>query len=1199
MAGSQDERPPRAAAPANATQSPYDYAEMKARQRTLNSGMSTPLPGDESVPTDVVPPDTTGATAAGVDSTSLNTPAVAESTVTPEPKTPVNPNFDEKRAKRAVVLNALRNSSQGMGAFATHVRRAYNVSKNFKATPEEILRAGFSLSRQNIPDMTPEEYVKAIHSVYGEQVDKSLLTQAHEDYPGHTDEPSLIDKMYLQKIAKEEAGPLSWADKAQIIARRYPELHKSDMEPEKALRTIYDAQKKQRKDVGSFDDWMHTQMAPTLAERGYAFGGGLLSALKEQGMSVARLAHEAGTPGQLTSDIALATQAGDSKAGEEAKARLTESGMGAVNVGALAAGPAARAGLGALESAAGVAKTAPLLAGAAEGATVGGLQGAGTAAVEGKPLSEVLQSGATGAGIGAGIGGVLEHAGAASVAKKAALAKAEADAAAVATAKAEAAAEAARLAEINKGSSLAPSKYEDRLVKFAREHDVTVEEARRAIEAPESSAWAPPTATVQEMKQMRELAADAADARKAELPSVGSAETPPTESPTAAAAPEAAADRGLAQNPVSEKMTEALNRAQAQLPERARLRRQALSERLGAARAAGGVSGGLDAFRTKLAMMAGEMKKPEWNGVKDLFSDVDVDELHNAILRSNLLEGDKLTAGHGLNRLLGIGGTRMGAPTRSQIEALRLAFGTKFVEAVEKNPTLARKALDVLNKSLNTPRTAMTTLDVSMGGRQGYLMASQPEYRRGFKDMLRAFGDKKVEESVAQAIKDEPLYDVMRASGLHLQGDPFKTKSEAFAGSWISNWTGVRNSEAAANTFLNSVRANMFKRVYEDYARAGVDVSDPHFRQSLAKWLNTGTGRGDFSWFGRDANIFNAVMFSPRLFWSRVETFNPGYYASLHPAVRAAALKANANVVGGTMALLAGLGMSGAAQVGLDPRNSDFAKAKVGNTRIDLFAGHQQIARVMAQLLTGKVISSTTGREIDLNGSDDKNGFRRAGMTRADVIARFMEAKAAPLVSLALALARGQDFTGAPISVPDQVIQRFTPMVIQDAADAFQDAGLQRAALVAPLALSGVGTQTYSANLPGERQSNTGVVVNAGHWLANKLNGNATDNDLPRLHAQLAEQWVKDAAMAQVMGHQEATKVKGFFDKGFDQKSEIRKATARRMRGVNKLYKDLSGANGEQARMAAEKDQLQRRAQATGMDPEALSNPNVYSEVTK
>jgi hypothetical protein len=32
--------------------------------------------------------------------------------------------------------------------------------------------------------------------------------------------------------------------------------------------------------------------------------------------------------------------------------------------------------------------------------------------------------------------------------------------------------------------------------------------------------------------------------------------------------------------------------------------------------------------------------------------------------------------------------------------------------------------------------------------------------------------------------------------------------------------------------------------------------------------------------------------------------------------------------------------------------------------------------------------------------------------------------------------------------------------------------------------------------------------------------------------------------------------------------------------------------------MAAEKDQIQRRSEATGMDPEALRNPNVYSEVS-
>jgi hypothetical protein len=136
----------------------------------------------------------------------------------------------------------------------------------------------------------------------------------------------------------------------------------------------------------------------------------------------------------------------------------------------------------------------------------------------------------------------------------------------------------------------------------------------------------------------------------------------------------------------------------------------------------------------------------------------------------------------------------------------------------------------------------------------------------------------------------------------------------------------------------------------------------------------------------------------------------------------------------------------------------------------------------------------------------------------------------------------------------------------------------------------------------GEKKPQYGVAmetVHMGQRLWNHLNGIANDRDMKYVTPQLAEQWVTDAAMAQVVGQQEATRVTGFYDSGFDQKSEIRRASARRMRQINKLYKDLAGGNGEANRLAAEKDMLQRRAQATGIDIEAIKNPNVYAEVAK
>jgi len=935
-----------------------------------------------------------------------------------------------------------------------------------------------------------------------------------------------------------------------------------------------------------------------------AIAKGLVQQVKDVGMA-GKLAL---TPTELQTTVAAALS-GD----EAAKQKLIEAGKGAVTVGSLAAGPLVGAGLGAAEAGLGVAKTAPLLAGALEGATVAGAQGAGEAAVEGKPLAEVAQSGLNAAGAGAPIGAIagLMHGHVVHGQETEAAAKAASD---LEAAKAAGSADLSDVGRTETAATVtdpmelaarhqAEQRWGSAVSTFAEKHGMDSADVH-ALADPD----VPPVAdlaaanlrhgvSIADINELKNLKPEHL-AEPPVAPPVIAVPEAAAPSPVTAAAP---AERGLVQSSVSDKMTEALKRASAQLEERRAMLRQQLSSRLGEGRAAfENAGGGMAGLRAKLTAMAGEMKKPDWNGVKDLFSDVDEGQLHTAIAQSNMLEGDKLSAHAGLARLLNPSG--MGAPTASQIRALRAAFGSEFTDAAMQHRPEMNVWLKGLMKTLNTPRTIMTSFDLSAGMRQGYLMTSQPGYWRAWGDMVKAAGSEQFAKDAAQVIKDDHLYDVMRESGVYFQGPEFKAPSETFAGSWVDEAPGIKHSQQAYDTFINQTRANVFRDFYQTTAKNGVDVADPQFRRSLAHWVNTGTGRGNLAFLGRDANLLNSLAFSPRLAWSRFETFNPLYYASLHPTVRVAALAANGSTIGATMGLLGIIAGSGLAEVKWDPRSSDFAKIRVGNTRIDVLGGHQQLGRLFAQVISGKVISSTTGREIDLNGNNDKNGFTRGTMTRADILARFLEAKAAPLASLGLAILRGKDFLGRPISVENEVMTRLTPMPIQDIADAAKDGGWGRVALAAPAATIGLGVQTYSAQLPkaagGAQQPDYGVGMDIQHWLWNRVNGEETHpTELAHVNAQLVEQWVKDAAMAQMIGHHEATLRPGFWDSGYDQQGEIRKSTARRMSRVNKLYKDLSGANGEGRRLAANQNLLQQRADATGVDAEALRNPS--TETTK
>ena len=147
-----------------------------------------------------------------------------------------------------------------------------------------------------------------------------------------------------------------------------------------------------------------------------------------------------------------------------------------------------------------------------------------------------------------------------------------------------------------------------------------------------------------------------------------------------------------------------------------------------------------------------------------------------------------------------------------------------------------------------------------------------------------------------------------------------------------------------------------------------------------------------------------------------------------------------------------GLAKAGGLDVGIDPRSANFAKIKIGDTRIDMMGGFQQYLRIAGQFMSGKYVSSTTGKEYTLG-----EGYR--GLNRWEIITRALESKMAPVASFAVDWMKGKDITGEPFSVPKGVGKRFVPMVMQDI---YEIAGDNPELLpLGALGVFGVGLQTY------------------------------------------------------------------------------------------------------------------------------------------
>lgn len=291
---------------------------------------------------------------------------------------------------------------------------------------------------------------------------------------------------------------------------------------------------------------------------------------------------------------------------------------------------------------------------------------------------------------------------------------------------------------------------------------------------------------------------------------------------------------------------------------------------------------------------------------------------------------------------------------------------------------------------------------------------------------------------------------------------------------------GVRFSERGYVGMANKLRADLADDALIRAARNGVNVNDPHELESIGKVINAFTGRGDLGKLQAAAPLLNTVFFSPRLFASRLnlifgvgEHGIPGeYYMALSPFARREALRGVFYMLGGlsTALTLAKLSADKAGvhvSVNSDPRNADFAKLRIGNTRVDLAGGFQQPIRLVAQIAPaqlggGKIISSTTGKTLTLGPQGPGK------LSRKDIVQRFFEGKYAPVPALINEFASGRDFQGNPVTVKSEAYSRLTPLLVQDLIDLYHEDGAAPIIGGAVLGGLGVGLQTYKPRPAGK-----------------------------------------------------------------------------------------------------------------------------------
>ena len=526
-----------------------------------------------------------------------------------------------------------------------------------------------------------------------------------------------------------------------------------------------------------------------------------------------------------------------------------------------------------------------------------------------------------------------------------------------------------------------------------------------------------------------------------------------------------------------------------------------------------GGPGGEAGFHRELGQLKGALPRVQYESLRGKIPQADIDELFNDIHKSRLNFWETLPAKGGLQKML-----EGSVPTEGELRLLRQVFGPELVKTLAaKRLALNRFAqfgLDVLG---SMRAFAAGVGDMSLALRQAIVVAPRfPRlWTRAFTQMHRQYFSPKFFKASQQEIASRPTFAQMQEHGLHLTGIAEGMREEPFQSTILQRIPGVRvlaNAAERAYTGMgNRLRADLFDRYVALNKRLGGEVYD---LDQMANVINTWTGRGALRLYGtrgiesapslaRMAPVLNATLFSPRLLASRLNLLDPMYYRSLSKPARQEAIKTFTAFVA-TGASMLGLAKAAGVEVGTDPRSADFGKLKIGNTRIDIWGGFQQPVVLFLRLLSGQMVSSTTGREFTLG----EGGYKPT--TRLDILQRFAGSKVSPPVRLALALFQGTTATGQKTNLSAEVVNSFVPMFLGDLYELIQEHGLD-GAWGGPLSFYGAGVQTYGRQIPtiGKTPAGRATVQfrqppELGEAALNALTGKRISNIPPQYHRPLS-----------------------------------------------------------------------------------------------
>jgi hypothetical protein len=300
--------------------------------------------------------------------------------------------------------------------------------------------------------------------------------------------------------------------------------------------------------------------------------------------------------------------------------------------------------------------------------------------------------------------------------------------------------------------------------------------------------------------------------------------------------------------------------------------------------------------------------------------------------------------------------------------------------------------------------------------------------------------------------------------------------------------------------------------------------------QALARFVNIATGRGELGKFSNIAEGLAIPFLAPRYVLSRFQLLGGAFTSTAKGVIggsrvhRMIAKEYGKYMIGITLigALLSMIGeiFDKDIEIEANPLSTDFGKAKIGNTRVDLLSGVGSVTTLISRVSLGKtkkgsgeIVPIRAGRGVqelkdelenlraELKRKPKKERqqqiFARIKDVKADLKARsvpfngltvpktlgqFTRYKFSPLLKIPFDIVSGKNAIGEEVTAKTVILDSLTPLAFRDVVESIEELGLPAGSAVSLAAILGAATNTYGYEVDLRREPIENMEADLEKW---------------------------------------------------------------------------------------------------------------------